>query len=537
MAAKKNTKKSHSKKNSGKKLWPWLLVVVLLAVGVVGGFVFIQYQEYQALLAKQEAEQKAAEDAALAAQMSQLLDVETFYEGIVVDGIELGGLTLDEARARLQEQLDESIKDAQVTVTLDDNSKTFTADQMTVTTDMDEILTEAMNMGREGELDERYQYVLGLKEKPVELTTTVEVDAAPLEAAVRALAESWTEPAVEPVVTGFDPDSKNKFTVEEGKDGRSVNADKLWELVKAEVDNKTYGTVEAPVEVLKATQTVDDILSMNTLITRFETKMTNDKNRITNIKLACSSISGTVLQPGQEFSFNKVVGERTAKRGYKEAGVIVAGMADTGLGGGICQVSGTLFNAVVRADLEIVKRLRHSYALSYLGPGTDATVDYPGKDFIFKNNKDTPVYIIMYTDGLKVIAEIYGVPLENGVTVDLVVDIISKTKPGARVTVEDKSIPVGEEKKVSGHTGYKLNAYRVYYDKDGNEINRVLLHKDNYPVIQPKLLINPKTTETTTTKATTTTAAPEPEEPETTTTTTTTATEAETTTSAEESID
>ncbi len=197
--------------------------------------------------------------------------------------------------------------------------------------------------------------------------------------------------------------------------------------------------------------------------------------------------------------------------------MIIGGMSDVGLGGGVCQVSGTLYNAVVRADLEIVNRKRHSYALGYLGPGTDATVDYQsGTDFVFKNNQETPVYINMYTDGLKVIAEVYGVPLKDGMTIDLVVDILSKTSPGERITVEDSSIPVGESKKVSGHTGYKLNAYRVYYDKDGNEINRVLLHKDNYPVIQPKLLVNPKTNQTTTTKPTTTTTA-ETEPPTTTT--------------------
>ena len=504
-------KNNHAGKSSRKAVWPWILVVSLLAAGLIGSFVFMKYQEHQSQM-KLELEQ----------QMAQTLDVDTFYPGVFVDEIDLGGMTMAEAQAKVQEKIDAGLESVQVTVTLEENSKTFTAQDMEVDSDLEQVLAEAMQVGREGEREERYAYVQSLAENPVKLTTTVDVKADPLETKVRELAESWKIEAVEPAVSGFDPNAETKFTVTQPVAGRAVKADEVWTLVKAEVDNKTYGTVQAPVEALEPTQTVEDVLKMNTLINRFETKMTNDSNRITNIKVACAAIAGTILQPGEEFSFNTVVGPRTAERGYKEAGVIVGGMSDVGLGGGVCQVSGTLYNAVVRADLEIVNRKRHSYALGYLGPGTDATVDYQsGTDFVFKNNQETPVYINMYTDGLKVIAEVYGVPLKDGMTIDLVVDILSKTSPGERVTVEDSSIPVGESKKVSGHTGYKLNAYRVYYDKDGNEIDRVLLHKDNYPVIQPKLLVNPKTNQTTTTtpaKPATTTTAAQTDPPETTTT-------------------
>ena len=148
-----------------------------------------------------------------------------------------------------------------------------------------------------------------------------------------------------------------------------MNADSLWTLVKAEVDKKTYGTVQAPVEALEPTKTVEDILSQNTLIARFTSKMTNISNRISNIKLACSSIAGTVLQPGENFSYNKVVGPRTAERGYLEAGVIIGGMSDVGLGGGVCQVSGTLFNAAVRADMGIVERHRPQLRSGLFGAG------------------------------------------------------------------------------------------------------------------------------------------------------------------------
>ena len=163
------TKKNRGGKSSKRTLWPWILAVSLLAAGLIGGFVFMQYQEHQSRM-RQELEQ----------QMAQTLDVDTFYPGVFVDEIDLGGMTMAEAQAKVQEKIDASLENVQVTVTLEENSKTFTAQDMEVVSDLDQVLAEAMQVGREGEREERYAYVQSLAENPVKLTTKVEVKADPL---------------------------------------------------------------------------------------------------------------------------------------------------------------------------------------------------------------------------------------------------------------------------------------------------------------------------------------------------------------------
>ena len=118
-------------------------------------------------------------------------------------------------------------------------------------------------------------------------------------------------------------------------------------------------------------------------------------NRVNNITIACESISGTMLEPGKEFSFNKTVGERNKKRGYKDAPIIFHGEKSYGTGGGVCQVSTTLYMTALNAGLEITERHTHSESVAY-APGTDATVVYGEKDMKFKNNTDDILYIYVW---------------------------------------------------------------------------------------------------------------------------------------------
>ena len=131
-------------------------------------------------------------------------------------------------------------------------------------------------------------------------------------------------------------------------------------------------------------------------------------NRTTNLRLAANKINGTVVMPGEEFSYNKVVGERTIAAGYKEAPIYVSGRVEDGLGGGICQITTTLYNAVVYANLEITERTNHQFVPSYSKAGRDATVVYGSIDFRFKNTRNYPVKILCTVSGGVAKCEIYG---------------------------------------------------------------------------------------------------------------------------------
>ncbi|TCP69163.1 VanW family protein [Baia soyae] len=171
-------------------------------------------------------------------------------------------------------------------------------------------------------------------------------------------------------------------------------------------------TKELPFIAVEPQVTTDDIKKaddrvVGTYKTTFDP---GNENRTINIKKASDTINGIVLLPGEEFSFNKVVGERTAARGYKKAGVIVKGEISEDIGGGICQVSSTLFNSVDKANVKITRRISHSKEVPYVPPGRDATVSWGGPDFRFKNNYNKPMVIRITINGGTIQINTYTAP-------------------------------------------------------------------------------------------------------------------------------
>lgn len=216
----------------------------------------------------------------------------------------------------------------------------------------------------------------------------------------------------------------------------------------------------------------------------------NKKARTSNVRLACEHVNGTILMAGEEFSYNKVVGERTYERGFKDAAIYAAGEVVDGVGGGICQVSSTLYMAAVRADLEITSRRNHRFTVDYTPLGEDATVVYGAVDFKFRNNTDYPIKIICEQIEDRVDVTFLG--YKNGVNKEVKVEtkVLSKD-PFEIVETPDESIPAGEKKvKNNGYTGYKTESYRVVYI-DGKEVSRTLENKSTYTRLDKTYLVNP----------------------------------------------
>ncbi|TDL75654.1 hypothetical protein E2R56_07635 [Rhodococcus qingshengii] len=185
---------------------------------------------------------------------------------------------------------------------------------------------------------------------------------------------------------------------------------KFTEQVYTYYFNNTSSELEAPLQAIYP-QVDSELLGtirsekIGEYVTSFST---NKKNRNNNIYRAAEAINNFILYPGETFSFNKVVGERTAGKGYLPAPVIVKGKFEEDTGGGICQVSSTLYNAVDNAGLEVIKRYPHSSPISYVPPGRDATVSWNGPDFVFKNKYNQPILIQANTLGNQLIIEIYS---------------------------------------------------------------------------------------------------------------------------------
>ena len=244
-----------------------------------------------------------------------------------------------------------------------------------------------------------------------------------------------------------------------------------------------------PLKITLPETTIDSILEElfhDTLSTYSTSFNVNEKERTENVKLAAESINNVILMPGQEFSYNNVVGERSTERGYKIAKVYQAGQVVDGLGGGICQVSSTLYNAVVKADLEVLERKNHSLPVSYVKLGRDATVVYGVLDFRFRNNQQYPVRIESSITGGTLKIDICGVQTKPNRTVDIETETVA-VLPFTEKSIEDATLPMGTHKVIqTGKKGYKVKSYRVTKE-NGVEIDRKLISTDTYsPIAQIK---------------------------------------------------
>ncbi len=220
------------------------------------------------------------------------------------------------------------------------------------------------------------------------------------------------------------------------------------------------------------------------LLSSFKTSYyESNVNRTTNLKLSAGKINGTVLLPGEVFSYNQVVGKRTIEAGYKDAAVFQGGKVVDGLGGGICQISSTLYDAVVLANLEIVERTNHGFVTSYLKSGRDATVVYGAIDFKFKNNRKYPIKIVSSVSNGIAEFKIFGKKEEVEYDVEIVTKTISSIPFKVRY-VNDPTLPVGKTKVLQGGSnGCKVEAYKVL-KLNGQTVSTTLLSRDTYNAME-----------------------------------------------------
>jgi len=231
------------------------------------------------------------------------------------------------------------------------------------------------------------------------------------------------------------------------------------------------------------------------LLSSFSTTyITSKVNRTTNLKIASNQINGVVVMPGETFSYNKTVGPRTAARGFKEAGVYSGGEVVDGLGGGICQISSTLYNIVLLANLGIVERTNHQFLPGYVPAGKDATVVYGSIDFKFKNTRNYPVKIVSSVGGGYVTMKLYGMKEDDEYDVSIQSNVLKTIYPQT-VYKDSSALKEGATKvQDSGQNGCKSETYRIL-KKNGKVVSKELLSKDTYSAMKKVVLRGTKKTE------------------------------------------
>ncbi len=418
-------------------------------------------------------------------------------EGIYIDGFDVSGLTVEEARKKLLDIPSEHGSEFAIRVRVGEKSYTIDSSQVPMTRDTEQQLMLAYAQGRTIEKGEgtpvqrRLAEITERKENPLHLSTTLSFDARYIRTLTDAIAAQTEKKPENAYVAAFDVSART-FLFGDDVPGLHLDADRLYASVMDCLGRGDYyGEIAVePVSVI-ADVTKTELMNSFRQISSFTTSTTNDANRNTNIRLSCEAINGVMVGPGETFSFNQATGERSSAKGYKPATAISGGQNIEETGGGVCQTSSTLFNAVARADLEIVTRSPHAWPSKYVEKGMDATVDWPGLDFRFKNQTDWPVYIVASYANRKVTVEIYGMSLGDGTKIDLESKVTRTLEaPGGIKEVRNEKLKPGTRKTtVKARKGYVVETYQVWY-QNNKEIRRELLCTSTYKAYQETVEYN-----------------------------------------------
>ena len=307
-------------------------------------------------------------------------------------------------------------------------------------------------------------------------------EAAAAQAA--SLAGAWNVKAKNGSISAFDAAS-GKFTFAEGENGKAVNEEKLKNDIVArtaagEYDAVITAEVEETAPEITAAQARENFQKLGT----YTATTTANKDRNENVRLAAAALNGKIIQPGEEFSFNLTTGNRTTDKGYRPAGAYVNGVLVEEPGGGVCQVSSTLYNAVVFSGLKTTERHAHSYEPSYVTPGEDAMVSYDGHsgpDMKFVNNSKTAVGIKTSFSDRKLTISIYGNPiLEEGVTLSMKSEKVKELDPPAPTYEEDPTLQPGVEVEAKAATPGSRWVTNLITKKNGEVISDEFFHNSTY---------------------------------------------------------
>ena len=284
---------------------------------------------------------------------------------------------------------------------------------------------------------------------------------------------------------------KEPFSLTKEKNGVKLAISVEEAQTKVDSENKEEYTF--PLTITKPEITINDI-GLEAFPYKISTFSTNynagDVGRTNNLKIASGKTNNVVLMPGEIFSFNQVVGKRTVEEGYRDAKVYENGRVVDGLAGGICQVSSTLYDAALLANLEIVERYNHQFTTSYLPGGKDATVVYGIKDLKFKNNREYPIKIVTSMGGGTITYSIYGIEQANEYKI-VITPVITSRIEGKTITEVDRSLAPGTSVTVqAGHSGQRVTTYKEVW-QNGNKLSSTVISNDVYNAMNTIIHVGP----------------------------------------------
>ena len=425
-----------------------------------------------------------------------------FYPNIFVNNIPLEGRTLDEAAAIVTQQVKAQIASFSITLRTTDGSGrswNITGDDLRMQYDVADQLDQLWAIGHTGSASSRYEQVKALEGEAVMRYTTLSYDLSSVNQILTQIKQEVDRAPVS--ATRVSDDTQwPPFSYTDDVPGQELDISGLNERICAMVDTLQSGTVDLSPTTVQAPVTRAYLESQIVQLSTYETAIgaTSDPGRFINIEVGTKKFDKLIIKSGESVSFNKVAGKRTYANGYADAPELAYGDYRTGVGGGICQVSSTLYNAVVGAGLQVTTRYQHSLASNYVPLGLDATVQDDRLDFVFKNTTNADIYIsteyykkkgYWYTK-----FTIHGRPDPNGYSYKLDSQAVEEIPVPEPTYIPDKEAQYvvydDETKQVSnGHKGYVVDVYLVTMDAKGLEVSREKKYTDTYKATTPKVYV------------------------------------------------
>ena len=469
------------RKRSHTALWTFVTLICVALLALMGYGISNMYQAYAPFRQKVAVTQQG-----------------TFAQGILVDDIHIGGMTRTQAEQALSSQGGQGIHNLRITIHVDDETWVLTPSELPFQRNIQSVLDTAYAIGRQGTAETvssaltpfeyRYAHLYHTVTTPAYLYTRVTYDKAKVRELVSIIENRINREPVDSQLASFDF-ANRAFTFTQDQPGARLDGEALYQQLINVLDRRDYtATIVAQSTPLTPNVTKVELMNSFSLVSSFTTETTSDVNRNNNVDLACRAVSGTVVMPGETFSFNQATGQRTTEKGYLPAAAIAGGTTVDEVGGGVCQVSSTLFNAAVMADMTIVTRSPHAWPSNYVDKGRDATVNWPNLDFTFRNDQDTPIFIVSYYQKRKCTVEIYGANLGPGESRQLTTQVVDTTYPPEEPIYEQNPLlPMGTiQEKKKARTGYIVETYKIYL-RNGMEYRRERLCTSNYKMIQQVL--------------------------------------------------
>jgi vancomycin resistance protein YoaR len=422
--------------------------------------------------------------------MNVVVEKKVFYNNVFVENDNLGGLSKEEAKRLIKDKYLKPLYDKKIIFAYNNSTWVVSYTEFDVNYNIDEVIEQAYNIARSGKTRDRYDQIMDLELHPKKFNLEYSFDKNKLEKCIKTFEKNINIDMVNSKFQRVD----GAFTGTDEQIGKKLNIEKSLELAMKFVGSKKEGKIDLVVEEIVPDYTKAYFSRMNNSIGSFSTTISKGtEGRYNNIKLAASKINGSLIYPGEVFSTNKALGDTTVANGYMLAPIILNGKLEDGIGGGVCQVSSTLYNAVIYSELEIVERQCHSRPVGYVDKGRDATLAWDYLDFKFKNSTEYPIYIESSVENNRVNVCIYGfeshMPNRKLYFESVVTEVIFAPEDNI---IEDPTLDVGARIYVSTpKEGYKVKVYKSIYE--GNKLmDKILLSTNTYKPTRGELKIGTK---------------------------------------------